>query len=81
MFPEEKSEQDIANEYAMSRLIHSGTGIEDGKFRIAEYFAEEHTIQEKAKFLSDEYGWGGYTGFLNELNFYEQVFNKLQKYQ
>ena len=62
MFPEEKSEQDIANEYAMSKLIHSGAGFVDGKFRIAEYFAEGHTKQEKAKFLSDKYGTGGYTG-------------------
>ncbi len=62
LFANEKSEQDIANEYAMQRLINSGTGFEDGKFRIAEYFAEEHTKQEKAKFLSDEYGWSGYTG-------------------
>ena len=62
MFPSERTEQDRANEYAMSRLIHSGTGIEDGKFRIAEYFAEGHTKQEKAKFLSDKYGTGGYAG-------------------
>lgn len=62
MFPAEKTEQDIAKEYAMQRLINSGTGFEDGKFRIADYFAEEHTKQEKAKFLSNEYGWGGYTG-------------------
>jgi len=62
LFASERSEQDRANEYAMSKIISHGTAFEDGKFRIAEYFAEEHTKQEKAKFLSDEYGWGGYTG-------------------
>ena len=62
LFASERSEQDRANEYTMSKIISHGTAFEDGKFRIAEYFAEEHTKQEKAKFLSDEYGWGGYTG-------------------
>ena len=58
----ERSEQDRANEYAMSKIISHGTAFEDGKFRIAEYFAGQHTKAEKAKFLSDEYGWGGYAG-------------------
>ena len=63
MFPAERTEQDRANEYAMSRLISAGTGFEDGKFRIAEYFSEQHTKEEKAKFLSKEYGYGGsYSG-------------------
>ena len=46
----------------MQILMKFGTGFVESKFRIAEYFAEGHTKQEKAKFLSDEYGWGGYTG-------------------
>ena len=62
LFADEKSEQDRANEYAMSKIISHGTAFEDGKFRIAEYFSEQHTKAEKAKFLSDEYGWGGYAG-------------------
>ena len=62
MFSAEKTKQDIANEYAMQILMKFGTGFVESKFRIAEYFAEGHTKQEKAKFLSDEYGWGGYTG-------------------
>ena len=57
MFQSEKTEQDRANEYA----IH-GSAFSDGKFRIQEYFSQEHTRKEKAKFLSDEFGWGGYTG-------------------
>ena len=62
LFASERSEQDRANEYAMSKIISHGTAFEDGKFRIAEYFSEQHTKAEKAKFLSDEYGWGGYAG-------------------
>ncbi len=46
----------------MSQLIHHGSAFEDGKFRIYEYFFQEHTRKEKAKFLSDEFGWGGYVG-------------------
>ena len=59
LFASERSEQDRANEYAMSRLMIAGTGFVDGKFRIVDYFSEEHTKDEKAKFLSKEYGWGG----------------------
>lgn len=59
LFAEEQTEQDRINEYAMSRLISAGTGFEDGKFRIIDFFREEHTREEKAKFLSNEYGWGG----------------------
>ena len=62
MFQSEKTEQDRANEYAMSQLIDHGSAFSDGKFRIQEYFSQEHTRKEKAKFLSDEFGWGGYTG-------------------
>ena len=62
LFAPEQTEQDRANEYAMSKIISHGTAFEDGKFRIAEYFSEQHTKEEKAKFLSDEYGWGGYAG-------------------
>ena len=59
LFDNEPTEQDRINEYAMSRLISVGTGFEDGKFRIQEFFSQEHTKAEKAKFLSDEFGWGG----------------------
>ena len=54
MFSAEKTKQDIANEYAMQILMKFGTGFVESKFRIAEYFAEGHTKQEKAKFLSDK---------------------------
>lgn len=62
MFADESTEQNRINEYVMSRLINNGTGFVDGKFRIADYFSQEHTKDEKAKFLSNEYGWGGSYG-------------------
>ena len=58
LFPAEK---DKLKEYAMSQLIEHGTGFVDGKFRVQEFFTQNHTQKEKAKFLSDAYGYGGYT--------------------
>ena len=40
-------------------LILSGSGVQDGKFRIEEYFSQPHTAKEKADFLKNEYGTGG----------------------
>ncbi len=40
-------------------LMISGSGIQDGKFRIEEYFSQPHTVKEKADFLKNEYGIGG----------------------
>ena len=62
LFAAESSEKDKESAYAMSRLISAGTGFVDGKFRIFDYFSEQHTKEEKAKFLSNEYGWGGSYG-------------------
>ncbi|MGF3113636.1 helicase-related protein [Facklamia sp. P9177] len=39
--------------------ISRGSGVDRGKERIAKYFKENHTLQEKANFLKDEYGIGG----------------------
>ena len=39
--------------------ISRGSGVDRGKERIAKYFKESHTLQEKADFLKDEYGTGG----------------------
>lgn len=40
-------------------LLLSGSSIQDGKFRIDEFFRQEHTPKEKADFLKHEYGTGG----------------------
>ena len=39
--------------------ISRGSGIDRGKERITKFFKENHTLQEKADFLKDEYGTGG----------------------
>lgn len=39
--------------------LSRGSGIDRGKERITEFFKENHTLQEKADFLKDEYGTGG----------------------
>ncbi|MDE5859445.1 MAG: N-6 DNA methylase, partial [Oscillospiraceae bacterium] len=41
------------------RLLTMGGNIAGGKYRIAKFFAEEHTAKEKADFLKNEYGIGG----------------------
>ena len=39
--------------------ISTGSGVDRGKERITKFFKENHTLQEKANFLKDEYGIGG----------------------
>ena len=39
--------------------ISRGSGIDRGKERITKFFKENHTLQEKADFLKDEYETGG----------------------
>ncbi|WP_418517369.1 helicase-related protein [Pseudoruminococcus massiliensis] len=36
-----------------------GTGTEDGKFRVNDFFLENHTEKEKIDFLKEEFGWCG----------------------
>ncbi|MCL1842428.1 MAG: hypothetical protein FWF79_01300, partial [Defluviitaleaceae bacterium] len=43
-------------------VLKGGSGIEHGKFRIFSYFLQEHDAGERARFLRDEYGWGGRGG-------------------
>ena len=53
--------------------LASGSGFENGKIRIAPYYAENHTQKERIEFLKKEYGTGGRSwtfqdgssGFLN----------------
>ncbi|MDD6489997.1 MAG: DUF3387 domain-containing protein, partial [Clostridia bacterium] len=55
----EPSRQNEIDNYVVSILM-GGTGTEDGKFRVNDFFKENHTAREKADFLRDEYGWSGY---------------------
>lgn len=43
-----------------------GSGMSGGKERIAEYFKETHTLEEKVKFIKHEYGIGGGTHAVSE---------------
>lgn len=38
-----------------------GSGVDRGKERITKFFKGNHTLQEKANFLKDEYGIGGHS--------------------
>jgi len=39
--------------------LKHGIGFENGKYRVYDYFTQEHSKKEKADFLRDEYGTGG----------------------
>ena len=41
--------------------LSRGSGVDRGKERITKFFKENHTLQEKASFLKDEYGIGGHS--------------------
>jgi len=45
-----------------NNLIRSGSHVSEGKFRIYSFFLRNKNKQERAKFLSDEYGIGGSYG-------------------
>ena len=49
----------------IDEMLRSGSGIERGKKRISEFYAENHTQKERIEFLKNEYGWGGraYDGY------------------
>lgn len=40
-------------------IICCGSGFENGKYRIIDYFTEEHSSADKSKFLKKEYGISG----------------------
>ena len=43
----------------IDEMLRRGSGIERGKKRISEFYAENHTQKERIEFLKNEYGWGG----------------------
>ena len=45
-----------------NHLVRSGNHVSEGKFRIYSFFLQNKNKQERAKFLSDEYGIGGSYG-------------------
>ena len=56
--PEEKSER----EKLIERTLQYGSGVQDGKYRIFDYYNENPTPKAFADFLKHEYGIGGHGG-------------------
>ena len=52
----------LAQDQIDNHLIRSGSHVSEGKFRIYSFFLRNKNKQERAKFLSDEYGIGGSYG-------------------
>ena len=66
-------ESDV-EEKAIYAALMRGSGFQDGKFRIEEFCKENHSINEFAKMLKDEYGTGGRSG--NEFYAFENYDSK-----
>ena len=75
---DQKAEAEKVSAFSFSEAdwraaLASGSGFENGKTRIAAYYAENHTQKERVAFLKQEYGTGGRSwtfqdgssGFLN----------------
>ena len=63
--------------------LSRGSGVDRGKERITKFFKENHTLQEKANFLKDEYGIGGHShavsGAMGSNEWHDAKGLKLQK--
>ena len=72
----------ITDDEVLSTLSR-GSGIDKGKERITKFFKENHTLQEKANFLKDEYGIGGsshaVSGAMGSDEWHDAKVLKLQK--
>lgn len=53
------SEQQSEIDKFVNAVLMKGTGTEDGKFRVNDFFSENHTEKEKIDFLKEEFGWCG----------------------
>ena len=49
----------------INEALRGGSRVEGGRGRIYEYFTENHTQQERVRFLKDEYGIGGHSHALS----------------
>ena len=50
----------------MVRVLQSGSGIENGKIRIAALFLSESDAKKRVDFLKEEYGTGGRTHYFED---------------
>lgn len=53
------SEQQSEIDNFVNAVLMKGTGTADGKFRVNNFFSENHTEEEKIDFLKEEFGWYG----------------------
>ena len=58
-------EQFITEDEIDELFASHGSGVENGKQRIYDYFTSEHSQKEKADFLKNEYGIGGHSHALS----------------
>ena len=54
-----KITQFITDDEINATIAKKYSGVQDGQFRIYEFFTQEHTTKEKEDFLKHEYGIGG----------------------
>ena len=59
------AEQFITEDEIDELFASHGSGVENGKQRIYDYFTSDHTQKEKADFLKNEYGIGGHSHALS----------------
>ena len=57
----EPSRVSFITENEIDHMFTRGSGVSEGKMRIYSYFVQGHDAKERAAFLRDEYGTGGYS--------------------
>lgn len=66
LFGEKEATEQVSvkssREKAITAVLMYGSGFADGKFRIADYADENHSINDFAEMLKKEYGIGGHSG-------------------
>lgn len=56
------NENNISRENLMHNEVMRGTGFEDGKFRVADFYQANPSKKDFVDFLKNEYGIGGHSG-------------------
>lgn len=55
-------------EFVISNALLSGSGFKDGKNRILDFFLSNSKISDRVSFLKKEYGLGGWSLLINNIN-------------
>lgn len=71
-----KAEDNESSAFSISQgdiddILRGGSGIEGGKYRIALQFQKQESNKQNAKFLKNEYGWGGHFPALRDKEVHE----------